>query len=67
MRFATPFSGGSRSLRSKGALATNWHHLNYIEKKFSKSDYLSLRDEYFDDIRGQRTSTKTKYTEHMSS
>jgi len=47
--------------------APEWAIVNYLEKKLSRSDYLSLRNEYFDDVRGQRTGTKTKYTEHMSS
>lgn len=45
--------------------APEWAVVNYIEKKFSKNDYLTLRNEYFDDIRGQRTGFKTRYTEHL--
>jgi len=39
--------------------------VNYIEKQLSKSDYLTLRNEYFDDVRGQRTGTKSRYSEHL--
>jgi hypothetical protein len=38
--------------------------LNYLEKQLSKSDYISFRNEYFDDRRGQRTGFRTTpYTE----
>jgi hypothetical protein len=36
--------------------------VNYTEKEFNKSNYLSIRDEYFDDIRGQPTGFKSRYT-----
>ena len=39
--------------------------VNYVEKQFGKHDYLTIRNEYFDDIQGQRTGFKTKYTEHL--
>jgi hypothetical protein len=39
--------------------------VNYVEKQFSKHDYLTIRNEFFDDIRGQRTGTKTRYSEHL--
>jgi hypothetical protein len=45
--------------------APEWALLNYVEKQFSKKDYLSIRNEYFDDIKGQRTGTKSRYTEHL--
>ncbi len=45
--------------------APEWAIVNYVEKKFSKSDYLTIRNEYFDDIKGQRTGTKTRYSEHL--
>ncbi len=39
--------------------------VNYLEKQFGPHDYLSIRNEFFNDIVGQRTGTKTKYTEHL--
>jgi hypothetical protein len=39
--------------------------VNYVEKQFSKHDYLTIRNEFFDDKQGQRTGTKTKYSEHL--
>jgi hypothetical protein len=45
--------------------APEWAIVNYVEREFNKKDYLSIRNEYFDDIKGQRTGYKTKYSEHM--
>jgi hypothetical protein len=45
--------------------APEWAVLNYVEKQFSPKDYLSIRNEYFDDIVGQRTGFKSRYTEHL--
>jgi hypothetical protein len=39
--------------------------VNYIEKQLSKKDYISIRNEYFNDQVGQRTGTKTQYSEHL--
>jgi hypothetical protein len=39
--------------------------LNYVEKKLGPKDYLSFRTEFFDDIKGQRTGFKTRYSEHL--
>jgi len=39
--------------------------VNYVEKQFSKHDYLTIRNEFFDDMKGQRTGTKTRYSEHL--
>jgi Putative beta-barrel porin-2, OmpL-like. bbp2 len=44
--------------------APEWAVVNYVEREFSKHDYLTIRNEYFDDMRGQRTGFKTRYTEH---
>lgn len=38
--------------------------VNYTFFRLSKSTYLNIRNEYFDDIAGQRTGTKTAYSEH---
>jgi len=43
--------------------APEWAILNYVEKEINKSNYLTIRNEYFDDIRGQRTGFKTRYVE----
>jgi hypothetical protein len=39
--------------------------VNYVEKQFSKHDYFTIRNEFFDDAKGQRTGFKTKYSEHL--
>jgi hypothetical protein len=39
--------------------------LNYVEKQLSKHDYFTIRNEFFDDLVGQRTGFKTPYTEHL--
>jgi hypothetical protein len=40
--------------------------VNYVEKEFSKKNYLTIRNEFFDDLRGQRTGYKTSYSEHLA-
>jgi hypothetical protein len=45
--------------------APEWAIVNYVERQFGKKNYLTIRNEYFDDIRGQRTGYKTRYTEHL--
>jgi hypothetical protein len=47
--------------------APEWAITNYVERQFGKKDTLSIRNEYFDDIKGQRTGYKTKYSEHLVS
>jgi len=39
--------------------------LNYVEKELSKKNYISIRNEFMDDEKGQRTGYKTKYSEHL--
>jgi hypothetical protein len=39
--------------------------VNYLEKQLSKKDYISTRNEYFNDQVGQRTGTRTQYSEHL--
>jgi hypothetical protein len=45
--------------------APEWAVVNYVEKQFSAHDYLSIRNEYFNDIKGQRTGYRTQYSEHL--
>jgi hypothetical protein len=47
--------------------APDWATVNYVNRQVGKHDYLSLRNEYFNDIKGQRTGFKTKYTTHTIS
>jgi hypothetical protein len=39
--------------------------VNYMEYQASPHNYISIRNEYFDDMRGQRTGFRTPYTEHL--
>jgi hypothetical protein len=45
--------------------APSYAIVNYLEKQLGKHDYLSIRNEFFDDFRGQRTGFRTAYTEHL--
>ena len=49
------------SITEVTCFAPEWAVLNYTEKQLSRHDYLSIRNEYFDDIRGQRTGFRTPY------
>ena len=37
--------------------------MNYLEKQLSSKDYLSIRTDTLDDLKGQRTGYKTRYIE----
>lgn len=39
--------------------------VNYVEHEFNAHNYLSVRNEYVDDIKGQRTGYATQYSEHL--
>ena len=41
--------------------------VNYLEHEFDTHKYLSIRNEFVDDIKGQRTGYATKYSEHLLS
>jgi len=45
--------------------APDWAIVNYLEYQIGPHNYLSIRNEYFDDMRGQRTGVRTRYTEHL--
>jgi hypothetical protein len=47
--------------------ALDWATVHYLNYQVSKKDYISVRNEYFNDLKGQRTGFKTKYTEHLLS
>jgi len=44
-------------------LAPEFAAVNYVEKQFSARNYLSVRCDFLDDIKGQRTGYKTRYAE----
>ena len=41
--------------------------VNYVEHEIDTHNYLSFRNEFLDDIKGQRTGFTTKYSEHLIS
>jgi hypothetical protein len=43
--------------------APEWAAVNYVEKQLSDKNYLSIRTDFLDDLRGQRTGFKTAYAE----
>ena len=47
--------------------APEWATVAYVNYEFSKKNFISVRNEYFDDLKGQRTGFKTRYTEHTIS
>jgi hypothetical protein len=44
-------------------LAPEWAMVNYVEKQFSAKNYVSIRSDFLDDMKGQRTGFKTRYAE----
>jgi len=44
-------------------LAPEWAMVNYVEKQLSTRNYLSIRSDFLDDMKGQRTGVKTRYAE----
>ena len=47
--------------------APEYASVYYLSKQISKKDSLIGRTEYFDDLKGQRTGYKTRYSEYMLS
>lgn len=64
-----PETGANGAFCAPGQLrcyAPDWAIVNYLEKDFNHHhDSLNIRNEYLDDIRGQRTGYKTNYSEHL--
>jgi hypothetical protein len=44
-------------------LALEWAAVHYAEKQLSAKNYLSIRSDFLDDMRGQRTGYKNRYAE----
>ena len=55
-----------RNIDQVTCYAPDYAIVNYHEFQASKHDYFSFRNEFFDDFVGQRTGTKTRYSEHMA-
>jgi hypothetical protein len=43
--------------------APEWAMVNYVEKQLSDKNYLSIRTDFLDDLKGQRTGYKASYAE----
>jgi hypothetical protein len=43
--------------------APEWALVNYAEKQLSAKNYVSIRSDFLDDMKGQRTGFKTRYAE----
>ena len=66
----TPEIGANGAFCSAGELtcfAPETAIVNYTEREFNTHNYLSIRNEFVDDIKGQRTGYTTKYSEHLIS
>ena len=44
--------------------APEWATVYYVSRQIGRRDALIARNEYFDDMKGQRTGFKTRYSEH---
>jgi hypothetical protein len=44
--------------------APEWAAVNYLQKEFSARNFISIRTDFLNDIKGQRTGFPTKYSEH---
>jgi hypothetical protein len=66
----TPETGANGAFCSAGertCFAPEVAVVNYTERQFSAHRYLSIRNEFLDDIKGQRSGFTTKYSEHLVS
>ena len=64
----TPEVGANGAFCSPGertCFAPTTAVVNYVEREFNAHNYLSIRNEFLDDIKGQRTGYTTKYSEHL--
>jgi hypothetical protein len=43
--------------------APEWAVVNYVEREFSAKNFISIRGDFLDDQKGQRTGYKTRYAE----
>jgi hypothetical protein len=62
----SPEKGTNGAFCSAGqirCLAPEWAMVNYVEKQLTASNYISIRSDFLDDMKGQRTGFKTRYTE----
>ena len=61
----TGASGAFCATGERSCFAPEVAVVNYVEHEFNPHSYLSIRNEFLDDIKGQRTGCATKYSEHL--
>jgi hypothetical protein len=62
----TPEKGTNGAYCSPGEIrcfAPEWAAVNYVERQLNAKNYLSIRSDFLDDIKGQRTGYKNRYAE----
>ena len=52
-----------KSVSQLTCYAPEWTVLNYTNRQLKAHDFISFRNEFFDDLRGQRTGVKGRYVE----
>ena len=63
----TGANGAFCAVGEQKCFAPEFAIVNYVEREFNTRNYLSIRNEFVDDIKGQRTGYATKYSEHLIS
>jgi hypothetical protein len=62
-----PLETGARgafcSSGQERCFAPEWAAVNYVERQLSEKNYISIRTDFLDDLKGQRTGFKTPYAE----
>jgi Putative beta-barrel porin-2, OmpL-like. bbp2/Carboxypeptidase regulatory-like domain len=61
-----PEKGTNGAFCSAGQIrctAPEWATVNYVEKQLSAKNFVSIRSDFLDDMKGQRTGFKTRYAE----
>src|ERR1700722_5350957 len=61
-----PEKGTNGAFCSAGQIrctAPGWAMVNYVEKQLSSKTFISIRSDFLDDMKGQRTGFKTRYAE----
>lgn len=67
IKLETGANGAHCSYGEQRCFAPEVAVVNYVEKELTHKDYLSFRNEFVDDIKGQRTGFTTRYSEHLIS
>ena len=60
-------NGAHCSYGQQRCFAPEFAVVNYLEREMNAHNYISLRNEFVDDLKGQRTGYSTRYTEHLLS